>query len=538
MLVYLVIIPIIIAVFLYVFPSSKIGRLIVIATQAFLVYLSVYLFIICKEGDIVTGIGNFDSVLGILLKADSLSSVFVALTTFVFLIATIYSFHENNSRLFWFLLFIWEGLLIGIFLSCDMFNIFVLIEVATIVVSILIMYNRGNRSMYDGMIYLMVNVVVVQFYLFGIGYVYKLTGVLDMDTALRTIRTLDKTSLILPYALIMTAVSLKCAFIPLFSWLPKAHGTPGAPSSVSAILSGLHIKFGVYLFIRFQAFFQDIATPDFFLAIGIITGIVGFIMALSQSDIKLILAYHTISQIGLITIGLNIPDTYAFTGGLYHVINHTLFKSALFLSAGMISNLYGTRDIYKIHGVFRRSPLIGIVTVIAVFGITGAPLFNGSISKYFIVSGTNWLVSGAIIIINLGTIISFIKYSSMLFGHCKNEYEHVKIDRWQQTAVLILGSLCFAGGIFGEQFVKLLFNINVSVDTAGYLQKTALFAVSGIAGYFIFKYYVKKSVLLKRLCVADFSFRSMCVCIGIFFAILIIVTKLFSMPMFQAFLSV
>ena len=367
MLTYLVIIPILIAVSLYLFPSSKVVRFIVILTQASLVLYAVFLFSATRETDIITGIGNFNSVLGILLKVDSLSSVFIVLTTFVFFIATIYSFNENNDKLFWFLLFIWEGLLLGVFLTCDLFNIFVLIEVATVCVSILIMFHRGNRSMYDGMIYLMINVVVIQFFLFGIGYVYKLTGTLDMNRAAAALENINRSSQILPYALIMTAVSLKCAFIPLSSWLPKAHGTPGAPSSVSAILSGLHIKSGVYLFIRVQDIFSSVAMPEFFLAIGIITGIIGFLNALAQTDIKLILAYHTISQIGLIVIGLNISDTYTFTGGLYHIINHTFFKSALFLSAGMIAHIYGTRDINKIRGVFRRSPLIGAVTVMAVF---------------------------------------------------------------------------------------------------------------------------------------------------------------------------
>jgi len=328
----------------------------------------------------------------------------------------------------------------------------------------------------------------------------------------------------------MVSISLKCALVPLFSWLPKAHGTPGAPSSVSAILSGLHIKSGVYLFLRVQALFQGIALSEFFLALGIITGIVGFIFALSQSDIKLILAYHTISQIGLIMIGLNIDNTYTFAGGLYHVINHALFKSALFLSAGMIIHAYGTRDIYKISGVLRKIPSVGAATIMAVLGITGAPLFNGSISKYFIVSGTNWLVTGAMIFINLGTIISFIKYSSILFGHSEREIDISKIDGCQRAAILILGVLCFVGGIFGEQFIELMFNIKVSVDSTGYLQKAALFVLSGIAGYLIFKYYVKKSVLLKRIYESDLSFRGMCVFIGAFFAIILLASKIFSTP--------
>ena len=525
-----VIIPILIAVFLYLFPHSRIARIIVIITQAALVCCAVYLFSITRDSVLVTGIGNFENVMGIMLTADSLSSVFIVLTTFIFLIAAVYSYHEDNTGLFWFLLFIWEGLLLGILLASDLFNIFVLVEVATVIVSVLIMFNRGKRSMYDGMVYLMVNVVVVQFYLFGIGYIYKLTGVLDITKAGEILKTLDKSQLILPYALIITTIALKCAFLPLYSWLPRAHGTPGAPSSVSAILSGLHIKCGLYLFIRVQELFGPASQASFFLVIGIITGIAGFLMALSQTDIKKILAFSTISQIGLITIGLNVPDTYTFTGSLYHIVNHSLFKTALFLSAGMIINIYGTRDINKIRGLFKRSPLIAIITIMAIFGITGVPMFNGSISKYFIVSGTNWIVTAAIIFINLGTITLFIRYSVILFGSPEGilgDAKDVKIDDFQKIAVTILGVLCFITGIFGEEFIGILFNIKVSVDPAGFLQKSSLFAGSLVLGLLIYRYYVPKSKFLRKIEGIDPGFRGICISMGIFFA-LVLLTAQFS----------
>jgi len=527
MLLWLVISPILIAVFIYILPYKKMSRLIAILAQAIFTCASFYVFLLCKKGDIVTSIGNYDG-LGIILRADTLSSVFVLLTAFIFLLTSIYSFNEDLGRLYWFLIFVWEGLLTGIFLSGDLFNIFILIEVATVVISIHIMLKRDNRSMYDGLLYLMINTVAIQFYLFGVGYIYKLTGVLDLEAAAQAIGELDKSSLVLPYALIITSVSLKCALMPLFSWLPKAHGTPGAPSSVSAILSGLHIKSGIYLFMRFQVLFQNVAIPDFFLMAGIITGIAGFILALSQSDIKLILAYHTISQIGMIMIGLCVSDSNSYTGAVYHIISHALFKSALFLCAGIIINIYGTRDINKIRGVLRRKPLVGLATIMAVLGITGAPFFNGSISKYFIMSGTNMAVSAAVIFINLGTIISFTKFLTILFGRSDEGNADVKTGVNQQAVVLVLGSFCLAGGVLGELFIKFLFNVNVSVEAIGYFQKTALFAVSAVIGFFIYRYFVKTSTFFMRMREIELGFRGACVSIGIFFAVILVVTRIFA----------
>ncbi|MCL2226559.1 MAG: proton-conducting membrane transporter [Oscillospiraceae bacterium] len=528
MLPYFVIVSIIIGVFLYVFSTAKAARAVAVVAQAVLTGFAGYLFFLAKDGDIVTHIGDYEGFLGMTLIADTTSSVFVALTAFLFMIAAIYCFNDDFSKLFWFLMFVWQGLIIGIFLTRDLFNIFVLMEVATVVISILIMYKRDNRSMYDGMFYLMTGIIAMQFYLFGVGYVYKVTGVLDIDAAAAIFAELPKSSQILPFALMMTGIALKCAILPLFSWLPKAHGTPSAPPAVSALLSGIYIKCGVYMLMRIQPMFAAIDASAFFLVFGIITGIAGFILAMSQSDIKLILAYHTVSQVGLIVTGLSIGYNYSYIGGLYHAINHALFKSTLFLSAGVIIKAYGTRSVYDIHGVFRRFPLVGVATILAILGITGAPLMNGSISKYFIMFGTTWYISALLILMNLGTIISFIKYSSVLFGHPEGEVsgepgEGVSVGK--QAAILILGTLCFLGGIFGREFIYFLFNVRLNVDPAGYLEKSAIFIASLFGGYLIFRYYVKKSVLLKRIREIDLGFRETCISLGGFFGVALLVAS-------------
>jgi len=524
MLTYFVIIPILIAVFLYLFSSAKSGRIIAIAVQLALVCFAYYLFTRARREEIITFVGEYDGVLGIILRADNLSAVFILLTAFIFLIAAIYSFNEANSRMFWFLLFIWEGALIALFLTRDFFNVFVAMEVANVVVTILIMYYRQKRSIYDGLIYLTTNIIAMQFYLLGIGYVYRITGVLDMEAAAYALVGVDRGQLVLPFALIITAVAFKCALMPLYSWLPKAHGTPGAPAAVSAVLSGLHIKAGLYLFLRVQDIFPAISTSRFFLIVGIITGIFGVVMATAQTDIKLILAYSTVAQIGLIMVGLNISDPYSYTGSLYHIINHALFKSALFLGSGVIMYAYGTRDTTKIRGVLRRMPIVGFATILAILGIVGAPFFNGSISKYFMMANLSWQLNAVMTFINLGTIVVFVKYSAILFGKCENMGDSIKPDKLQLGAIIVLGATCFAGGVFGPQLIGYLFGDSVRVDALGYLEKVVIFAVSLAAGYYLIKHYDRFSNTMARLRVIDLSFRGICFSIGIFFAVAILVT--------------
>ena len=220
------------------------------------------------------------------------------------------------------------------------------------------MFNKDSLSIYVVIVYLLTILVSMTFFLLGIGYLYKIFGHLDFETIKSLMPEIkNPRTLILPYTLLITSIGLKSAIMPLFSWLPRAHGTPSAPSIVSAILSGLYVKGGIYLLIRFQdTFSYHLDTSKAFLVMGFLTAVIGFIFALSQTDIKLILAYHTVSQIGLIIFGLSMGSEYSYYGAIYHIINHAIFKSTLFLTAGIIIEQYQTRDIRQIRGVFKRMP--------------------------------------------------------------------------------------------------------------------------------------------------------------------------------------
>ena len=406
---WLVLIPVITSIILLFLPLKP-GKVVAIFVQGSLGIIGIFGFLFVRtNGEQIQSIGGWPQQVGILLRGELFSINMVLLSTLLFFFIFIYNWYkEYVDKTFLMLLLVFQGMVNGIFLSIDLFNIFVLVELSTVVISILIVYKQEKRSIYDGIVYMMTNIVAMSFFLFGLGILYKTTGVIDLLSLKVYIQNQGTaTSLILPYAFIITGVSLKSALMPLFSWLPKAHGTPGAPTVVSAILSGLYVKCGVYLFYRIQQVFQPaIDTRELFLILGLITAVVGFLLAIAQKDIKLILAYHTVSQIGLIMTGMNMENLYANQGALYHIINHALFKATLFLTAGMLIDHYGTREVSRIRGVWREKPLLAAATLMAVLGITGAPLFNGSISKYWIGYGANdaW-INNALFLVNLGTII-------------------------------------------------------------------------------------------------------------------------------------
>jgi multicomponent Na+:H+ antiporter subunit D len=285
----------------------------------------------------------------------------------------------------------------------------------------------------------------------------------------------------------MTAVTLKAALFPLFGWLPRAHGAPSAPGIVSAVLSGVQVKTGVYLLVRLSDVFGPVIDVRiFFLILGFVTSVVGFCLAIAQKDIKLILAYHTISQVGLIVMGLFLGTEVAFWGGMYHVINHALFKGLLFLTAGVIIEEYGSRSYTEIRGVLRRMPAVGIGTLAGILGITGAPFFNGSISKYLIQQGLEGnLAELGLLLINFGTTLSFVKYSLILFGRPRAESPPETPsarDPWVAAISLLFGMACLAGGILGGPTVALVYGAEYSAQGAFTVGKVLTFlATLGVA---------------------------------------------------------
>jgi len=528
MLIYFVLIPILISVFLYLCPSFRLGRALVFLVQTGLFVAGIYLFMLTQEAEVTTYIGNYTGLLGITLRADELSAIFVMLTVFIFLMVMLYSFKEQKSRLYWFLIFIMEGALMGLFLTRDLFNIFVLTEVASVVAAILLMYNRNNRSMYDGMVYLMVNVIVMQLFLFGVGYIYMLTGLLDLAYSGYAMAYLDRSQLVLPFALIMTAVAAKCGLIPIFTFLPKVHSIPKAPATVAAILSGLQVKVGLYLFLRFRHMFSVIDVDVLFIVIGVATAIFGIVLAVSQTSFKRILAYSTIAQVGLILVGLSVDQPYSYVGSIYHMVGHAVAKAGLFLSAGILIEAYGTGNVTKIKGVFRRMPLVGAGISLAILGITGAPFFSGNISKYFMMVNVSPLLFILITVINLGTIIVFIRCAKMLFGQPTTEEPAVsnivRVDMCKQISVLILGVLCFVGGAWGLDSIYILFGRELSISPWSFVEKTLIVLASwGVGIVLVHKILPRCQTKLDMLVRFDLNFRKICASIGGMFALLLIV---------------
>lgn len=526
----IVLLPLNTAAIGYFLPQQHYHRLL-LGLNVLMVLLAINLFVQVRlDGPVEHLLAGWPRGIAVRLVADAYTTPMVLLTALFFAGAFLFSTRAAYmDKTFMFLFVCLETALLGIFLSGDLFNIYVLIELSMLIIAILIMYKQDKQSVYDAMLYLMLNFIAMAFMLLGIGFIYRITGVLDLGLMQARLEGLNNAhALIVPYALIVTAIALKAALFPLFSWLPRAHGAPSAPSIVSAALSGVQVKAGVYLLIRLSMVFSPLIDAGaFFMVVGFVTAVIGFALAIAQKDIKLILAYHTVSQVGLIVLGLHLGSETAFWGSMYHIINHALFKGVLFLTAGTIIETYGSRSVTEIRGVLRRMPAIGIGTLAGMLGITGAPFFNGSVSKYFIQDGLQGNWGGLVMfLINLGTTVSFVKYSVILFERPRDPVTPPR-DPWVAMVALGFGLACLAGGLLGGPAVRLLFGRIMMPVGALSTEKLLGFAFTLAVAVLAYRVLISRiGDILTRVRTHKFTFNQLTVVLTLFFLGLMLYLRL------------
>jgi multicomponent Na+:H+ antiporter subunit D len=272
---------------------------------------------------------------------------------------------------------------------------------------------------------------------------------------------------------------LKAAAMPFHAWLPDAHSS--APAPISAMLSGVLIKaLGIYVLIRI--FYNVFNAPEIFtkifLVIGAVSIIIGVFLAIGQWDMKRLLAYHSISQIGYILLGMGIATPLGILGAVFHLFNHAIFKSLLFYNAGSVEMAIGTRDLRKMGNLMKILPTTSQTSLIASLSISGIPPFNGFFSKLIIIiaalqAGLPWYAVFAIVG-SLLTLASFMKVQRYGFKG-ENVVEAVtnKVGWRMNSAMITLAVLCIVTSLLivpGIKEVTLDPVVKVITDKTGYIQ--------------------------------------------------------------------
>jgi len=515
----LILIPVIFGIVLYKLPL-KLGKFVLLGVQVCLLALAVFLFLQTEnDGQLYTILGGDNPILNIALRGNRFSLLLVIVTNFLFGIGFIYKmtdqFFDGKIMLLYLIL---QGLTTGIFLTDDLFNLFILFEVSTVVTTLLLMFKKEGRVVYDALYYLITQMVSMLFFLFGIGYLYRLFGMLSISGIASALHYASPNELVLPFSFMMAGLCFKLGIFPMYGWVSRAYGLNSAPITQIAVMSSIIMKASLYWLFRFH----DLFLPAFdysivFILFAVATQLFAAIKAISQKDIRLILAYSTVSQIGLIMAARFLGDDVSLAGSLYHIINHAIFKMMLFLSAGLIIRKYKTADIYEIRGVMKCTPFSGIVSVIGMLAITGFPLTSGSVSKYFMSAGLDSVGLEVLFwVMNFGTILVFVKYARMLLPGKK---EPSKVKVMKQLSLLLLVSASLLIGFLMHLGINTLLQVDLSIDLMKFLQKGLIYFVLVFAAAVTYKKALPKKRILYDSVEHSLSFSRIILVLVAFFTV-------------------
>ncbi|MCG6858655.1 MAG: hydrogenase 4 subunit B [Salaquimonas sp.] len=418
--------------------------------------------------------------LGAHFRLDALAGFFLVVVGLGGAVASLYAIgYGRHEREPWRVLPFYSaflGAMSLVVLADDAFSFLVSWEVMSLLSWALVLaHHRENENRRAGYVYLMMAGFGTMALLLAFGLLSGGSGGYAFDAMRETARTPAIAAAIL--ALVLIGAGSKAGLVPLHVWLPLAH--PAAPSHVSALMSGVMTKVAIYGFIRIV--FDLVGLPSWWaamvvLVLGGATAALGVLYALMQHDLKRLLAYHTVENIGIIFIGLGLALAFqsnhqtagaalAFTAALFHVFNHSLFKSLLFFGSGAVLTATGERDMEHLGGLIHRMPATSIAFLIGCVAISALPPLNGFVSE--------WLTFQAILIspelpqwglkLSIPTVGALLALSAALAAACfvkaygitflgrprsKAAERAAEVDRFALSAMFILAGLCVLAGIF------------------------------------------------------------------------------------------
>ena len=416
-------------------------------------------------------IGEWSIPLGINLVLDGLSCLLLLAISVVSAAAMLFSarymeqYTAKAKYLSLFLLMV-AGMN-GVVLSGDIFNLFVFLEIASIASYALVGFGCEHEELEASFKYMVLGTIASIFILFAVALVYGNTGSLNMAYISKAIASRGlNVGLTFALGLFITGFGLKAALVPFHAWLPDAH--PSAPAPISAMLSGVLIKtLGIYALVRiiFNVFGVSVSVSWVLITLGVLSMLVGVFLAVGQWDLKRLLAYHSISQMGYVVLGIGIGAlilarsgniawaSLAILGGLFHLLNHAVFKSLLFLTSGSLQMSTGTRQLKQMGGLAEKMPFTRTTCTIASASIAGIPPFNGFWSKLIIVFAAAqaqlWILAAVTVIVSLVTLISFLKVQRYVFlGELPENLQQTKENKGSMlVAMVFLACLCVLMGL-------------------------------------------------------------------------------------------
>jgi len=386
-------------------------------------------------------VGGAPVGLGIPLIGDQNGLTFAVLAWVLSVAVTSYTWQDGLRPYFFLLLNLLIGASYALSFAKDLFTAFLLLDLSTIVSFLLVGYQRRPRQIWASLHYMILSSLGMSIFLLGIGVVYAHCGTLDLSLLEALVRESAGESWVhLASALLVAGLAVKAGVFIFSLWLPSAHAR--AMPAVSALLSGLVIKMGVVELFRISVVFP-IDLP--LIVLGVITGVLGVAYALNSYDIKRLLAFSTLSQIGYILIGFGAHTDVARLGALSYEVAHGLFKALLFLTVGEAAKCAGGSHISVLTANSHQIPWgTRIAMTVAVLGIIGLPPLAGFDAKAILEDGLSSVPLHLIVLLmSVGTVMSFAKLAPVLFARstCRTCRSHVLSYGWLAGGILLFWPL-------------------------------------------------------------------------------------------------
>ncbi len=423
---------------------------------------------VIRNGDIQYRLGGWAPPIGIEVLIDPLSA-FVAVTiTAVALVVLIPSRQLMADELpnggggpFASVVLLLMAGLTGIVITGDLFNLFVFLEISSLAAYALVAIGGGKATV-SGFRYLILGTVGGSFYLLGVGFIYFMTGTLNMADAARLLPEVqDTTTVVAAVVLITLGLGLKMALFPLHQWLPDAYTY--APSPVTALIAPIMTKVYAYSLIRMYlsvfppGYITDIVPISTVLVIlGMIGILFGSVMAFAQQDIRRMLAYSSISQLAFIALGIGLANSLALIGAVLHILNHAVMKACLFLAVGSIRSQAGVVSVAQIGGLGRRMPLTMGAFTVGALSMIGVPPSSGFFSKWYLVQGgiaaSNWVAVAVILASSLLTAVYFFRVLERVYFAAPDRAETGEVK--EAPPVVVIPIWLFAVAMVGLGIVN------------------------------------------------------------------------------------
>ncbi|CUX94676.1 proton transporter component of Na+/H+ antiporter [Bacillus velezensis] len=370
-------------------------------------------------------LGGWKAPYGIVLAADQLAALLVLTTAIIGLLVTLYSFRsigEKRERAFYYsgVQFLLAGVS-GAFLTGDLFNMYVFFELLLIASYMLIVLGGTKIQLRESLKYIVFNIVSSAFFVIGVGYLYAVTGTLNMADLSVKISESGQTGLITVIGVLLLVVfGLKGGIFPLYFWMPGSYYAP--PAAISALFGSLLTKVGLYAILRVFTliFIHDTGfTHQLMMWLAMLTVLFGVIGSIAFSDVMKIVIYNIITAVGVILFGIAMNTPASIQGAVYYLIHDMLIKGALFMLAGTLIALTGTASLHKMGGLITRYPVLGWMFFISAISLAGIPPFSGFVGKLKIAEGGfdkgETLFSVLILVSSLLVLYSVLKVFTTAF---------------------------------------------------------------------------------------------------------------------------